>query len=147
MELTDTWPPRWKGPAFKHTQPLQVEVRKAKKVSAARRLAAAYADVDARDGKRCQVRGTRLLGDSADEWRQIDRHHLDEKSTAPERKFDPDNILTTSRAVHRLMQAHKLLAVDAKGEETTFVSKIAGFRWNERLVKKPPFRLPNGKAA
>lgn len=106
-------------------------------------LESCYADVDKRDGKRCQVTGVSLTAGAVDEKRRLERNHLKPRSTAPESRADADNVLTVSAFVHALMQASALIAVDAKGRKTMRVSKIAGFQWNRRMVPagKEPFRL------
>lgn len=111
-------------------------------------LEACYAEVDKRDGKRCQVTGVSLTAGAVDDKRRLERNHLKPRSTGPEVRHDADNVLTVSAKVHALMQASALLAVDAKGRKTTRVSKIAGFEWNRRQVAKgkEPFRL-KAKAA
>lgn len=109
----------------------------------------AYAEVDARDGKRCQVTGVALMAGSVSDKRRLERNHLKPRSTAPEERHDVDNILTVSAFAHALMQSSALYAVDAKGRKTTRVSKIAGFEWNRRIVKagKEPIRLSARAAA
>jgi hypothetical protein len=126
---------------FKHEQTPRVVSRHQRKVAKQAALDQAYAVVDARDGKVCQVRGTPLVAGHANEWKALERNHLGPRSTQPERRHDPDNILTVSRGTHRLMQAGCLLAIDAKGEETDRVSQIAGYRWT---IARPPFRLRKG---
>ena len=120
-------------------KPASVESR-TKKVSKATALKKAYAIVDARDGKKCQVTGRKLVADAEDESKRLTRDHLAPRSTAPERYTDPENLLSCSWKVHKELQASRLIPVDKSGNETTYVSKIAGYRWSER-VKTPPFKL------
>lgn len=117
--------------------------RHERRVSKDAALKKAYDAVDARDGKRCQVRGTRLFVGHVNEWKALERDHLGPRSTHPEDRAEPDNILTVSRGVHALLQAGALVPVDKKGRETIRVSKIAGYRWNRNLIEagKEPFRL------
>lgn len=141
MDLdTSTFPPRAKGSMFKSDlTPKAVETR-TKRVDKAAALRKAYAEVDKRDAKRCCVTGVRLIADHDDEAKRLTRDHLAPRSTAPERYSDPDNLLSCSWRVHRELQASRLIPVDKSGNETTYVSKIAGYRWSER-VKTPPFKL------
>lgn len=106
-------------------------------------LEKAYAAVDARDGRICQVTWKPLLAGHLNDRRALERNHLKPRSTAPAARHDPDNILTVSRFVHRLMQAAALYAVDERKRKTTSVRRIAGFEWNRRQVPagKEPFRL------
>lgn len=127
--------------AFPKGTPRVVE-RHTRKAAKAKALRDAYDLVDARDKKVCQVRGTPLVADHANEWKALERNHLGPRSTNPERRHDVDNILTVSRGTHRLMQSGALIPIDAKGEETDRVSQIAGYRWT---IEKPPFRLRKGK--
>lgn len=131
---------------FPKNRPAVLE-RHAKRVKADRELDQAYAVVDARDGKVCQVRGAHLSAGHANPWKRLERHHLDSRSTNPKRRADPDCILTVSGAVHDMFESASLFAVDSKGRETRNVSKIAGYRWNRRMVAagKEPFRLRNTK--
>jgi len=118
-------------------------LRRERKVAAADKLEKAYAIVDLRDKKRCRVTGRRLVAGHVDEWQDLTRDHLATRGAHPDRVDDPENILTVSRGVHGLLQASALIPVDAKGDETTYVSQIAGYRWNRRQVKagREPFRL------
>jgi len=106
-------------------------------------LQAAYDKVDLRDKHRCQITGTALSAGAVDSKRALTRNHLRTRGAAPEERHDPDNILTVSQFVHDLMQTAALYAVDAKGTKTTRVSKIAGYKWNRRMVQpgKEPIRL------
>lgn len=126
--------------------PIERKARRAKKADA---LQTAYASVDARDKKRCQVTGKALSVGGVDEWTRLERNHLGPRSTRPEDRANADNILTVSAAVHKLMQAWALIPVDAKGDRTERVSKIAGYRWNRAMVPvgKEPFRLKSRKVA
>ena len=121
--------------------PPAVLARHGKKVTADRELAKAYAAVDSRDGKVCRVRGTRLTAGHANEWKRLERHHLDGR--VGDKRADPDGILTVSGGVHALFESAALIAVDRTGAETRRVSQIAGYRWNRRMVPagKEPFRL------
>lgn len=122
-----------------------VLARHEKKTTKQAGLDAAYADVDKRDKKRCQVRGTPLTAGHVDEWRRLTRDHLGPRSTYPEDRANPDNILTASAGAHALLQSGALIPVDKKGQETRRVSQIAGYVWGPS-VKTPPFRLKAMKA-
>lgn len=118
-----------------------VLAKHAKRTAAKAALDAAYDAVDARDGRRCCVRGTYLVAGSLAPWKRLERHHLDGRVGA--KRSDPDTILTVSAAVHALFESASLIAVDAHGRETRSVLHIAGFEWNPRMVPagKAPFRL------
>jgi hypothetical protein len=118
-------------------------VRHEKRVSARLQLAEAYVEVDRRDKKRCRVTGKPLTPGAVDEWRRLERDHLAPRSTHPELVYDVDNILTVAAAVHGFLHCGALIPVDAKGEETTRVSLIAGYRWTRK--ERPPFRIVREK--
>ena len=135
-----TFPPRATGSMFKSDlKPVAVE-RRTKKVSKTSALRKAYEAVDKRDGRVCQITGRKLVADHDDEAKRLTRDHLAPRSTAPDRVTDLDNLLTCSWLAHKELQASRILPVDKDGHETTYVSKIAGYRWSER-VKNPPFKL------
>ena len=141
MDLDNTtFPPRAKASMFKHDMKPVVVERKERKADKATLLRKAYEEVDRRDKKKCVVTGRKLTADHADAWQRLTRDHLAPRSTAPERINDVDNIITVADALHVLLQRSQLIPVDKAGNETTSVSKIAGYRWSER-VKTPPFRL------
>lgn len=121
----------------------RVLVEHAKDVAADAAMLKAYKKVDDRDDKVCRVTGKTLVANHGNLKLALARHHLDEQSTAKDRKHDPDNILTVSEYVHKFMQAHALIPVDKRGNETTSVRRIWGYAWNRRLVapNKEPFRL------
>jgi len=141
--VPNTFPARARGSMFKQDMTPAPVVRKQKQATAEKALKEAYKAVDARDGRKCRVTGKRLTAGHVDAWQRLERDHLAPRSTATERRADVDNILTAAGAVHALLQAGALIPVDKAGEETTSVSKIAGYRWNRRQVAvgKEPFRL------
>ena len=110
-------------------------------------LRKAYEKVDKRDGKVCQVTGRPLTANHPDLKLALERHHLDERSGHKDRVADADNILTCSTFAHKYLQSGALLPVDKRGKDTTSVKKIAGYKWNPRLVKRPPFRVQKQVAA
>lgn len=118
-------------------------VRHSKKVIDEAKLKAAYDKVDLRDKLTCQISGAKLSPGSVNDKRRLERDHLATRGSHPERIYDVDNILTASAFCHSLLQSCSLIPVDKRGEETTHVSKIAGYVWNRRQVSpgKEPFKL------
>jgi len=114
-----------------------------KRRAAAAKLSAAYAVVDARDGKRCRVTGVPLVADHPDLKRRLARHHLAKRSTHPAERANPDVILTVSEYVHRLMEDSVLIPEGADGATVRAVSQIVRVAWNRRLLPKgaEPFRV------
>lgn len=131
---------------FSKGKPLSI-AKHEKGVALAADIVRAYAKVDARDGKVCQVTGKPLTANHGDLKLALARHHLANRSTAKDRRADADNILTVSEYVHKFMQSGALLPIDKRGKETTSVKRIAGFQWNPRMVKKAPFRVVKKAAA
>lgn len=128
-------------------QSLERETKRARKQTALDRC---YEAVDARDRHVCQVTGMPLVADASDPKRRLTRDHLGPRSTHPQDRHNPDNVITVSQRVHVLMQDSALYPIDKHGEETTRVSRIWGWRWRESFFpdgKRPPFRLPKDKVA
>lgn len=125
----------------KHTPSVLQDDAKRRRVQAA--LDRCYDAVDRRDGKVCRVTGIPLTHKHEDKARRLTRDHLGPRSTYPEDKFNPDNVLTVSWRVHEYLQSSSLIPVDKRGQETRRVSKIHRFEWNRRLVEagKEPFRI------
>lgn len=136
----------WSLFRFGKGKPLVVELDE-KRATDATALRKAYDAVDKRDGKVCQVTGRALVANHPNPKLALERDHLDARSTNKGRRADPNNILTVSKYVHGYLQSGALLPVDKRGEVTTSVKAIVGYRWNTRVVKKAPFRIPADKAA
>lgn len=128
-------------------QSLEQETKRSRKQSA---LDKCYEKVDARDGLVCQVTGVTLKADHPDPKLRLTRDHLGPRSTHPEERSNVDNVITVSDYVHGFLTASALYPIDKHGEETIRVSKIFGWRWNERMFtekRRPPFRLPKDRVA
>ena len=141
MDLTDTWPPRAKGSLWK--KPPDVVLKKARDKAEDREWRLLCQRVDARDKKRCQVRGTVLSAGAVDPWQALERHHLEARSRNRQRKFDIVNLWTVSRAIHQLIHAGALRVLDKAGEPATDVRQIRRLEWNRTILPegKEPFRL------
>ena len=95
-----------------HPQPkpdrLLIEERKAKKLTRAEREKAARAEARKRYGSRCAVPGCREPGEM---------HHIQPRSTAPQRRADPTNLRPVCHNHHTLIHRGKLTAwIDQDGE-------------------------------
>ncbi len=100
-------------------------------------LAAAYEEVNQRDGNRSRVTGIELQAQSNDDKFRREHNHLGERSTHPDKITDPANIFLCSTLEHKYLTSHDLLI------EGTDARKRLIFFWNPRTMKgKPlPFRL------
>ena len=84
------------------------EERQERKAEAERELQRCYAEVDARDQKRCRVSGIKLTAGAADPRQRLERHHMLPCSTNPAERANPANVITISAFVHQAVTAHKL---------------------------------------
>ena len=87
---------------------IRVEAQRDKRLSNEEKERACRAEVKRRYGVCCAVPGCREKGE---------QHHIEPRSTAPRRKYDPTNRRPICRAHHELIHRGKLDAyVDADGE-------------------------------
>lgn len=77
-------------------------------------LRACYAAVDARDGKVCRVSGLRLSVLADEPRKQLARHHMRPRSTAPSEATNPANVITVSKWIHD--QIHVKAALFLEGD-------------------------------
>lgn len=94
----------------------------------------AYDEVDARDNLVSVVSGRKLSKRGGPETK-IFRHHMARRSQAPGRVGDIENIISVSAVEAECLDLHKLIPVNANGEEVFNFSEIAGFAWNREYVK------------
>ena len=99
----NVFPLRARGPIPKGAP--DVVARAARKAAKQLSLDEAYAAVDKRDGMRDRVTGHRLVLGGVDERARCERHHILPRSTHPELRHEPDNIIQVSALVHRLIEA------------------------------------------
>lgn len=92
--------------------------------------------VDARDKRVCQVTGKSLSAGAVDPWIALERHHIQPRSRAKLRKFDANNVLTVSRAVHQLIHGAALLLLNARGYPADDVRSFNHVGWNRNIVCK-----------
>lgn len=117
------------------------QIRALAKVEKARtaqaQLDACYAAVDKRDGLIDRVTGKRVVPGSPDPKLTRTRHHLDERSTAPHKKYDPSNVIVCSAQTHQFLQSHALEVEGTDANQRLF------FRWNRNMVKpgREPFKI------
>lgn len=132
-----TWPPRWSGPQWKTALVPRVVSKQVKRQDEAKAEREAYKAVDARDKKTCRATGRPLMAGAVDPRMRLERHHLQKRSTAKDKRFDPTNICTLAADVHQLVEAGVLLI------EGTNADKRLVFHWNPERVKKgaEPFTL------
>lgn len=126
----------WKG------VPASVE-REERKDAYQKELEAAYAQVNLKDRYRCWVTGSLLVKASADPWRVLTHHHLEERSANKQRRTDPSNIITLSLAVHRLVTRHALQLLTERGEKALTRRDLKWADWNRTIVPegREPFIL------
>lgn len=97
----------------------------------------------------CFITGKRLQTSNAlDEWTFRDRAHIEARSQSKKRAALPANVLSVSRGVHRLIDAHALLLFNKRGQRARSVRTIDHVAWNRRLVAKneEPIRIRKGLA-
>lgn len=97
-------------------------------------LDAAYAEVDLRDGPYCRVTGRYTQSGHVDPRVRREHHHLDARSTAPDRIADPRNIVVVCVEAHRLFKAGWLVS---EGEDAT---QPVRFHWTA-MAKEKPFEI------
>lgn len=104
--------------------------------------------VDARDQRRCQVTDACLSARAVDPWLALERHHLEPRSKAKLRRFNPHNVWTISAAVHQLIGAGALRVLNKHGRRATSVETIDYLEWNRRMVARgeEPCRIRKGLA-
>ena len=110
----------------------RVAARHQRRKQASEALDAAYADVDVRDGGFCWVTGRYTQSGAPDARVRREHHHLQPRSTAPELRESPHNIITTCA------EAHALITNGWIGVECTDARKAIRFHW--RADVKPSMR-------
>ncbi len=130
----------WTAPQPKSDMvPLDIQ-RRTRKQDRQDALEAAYAIVDKRDGLRCWITGTLLQRSGVGAAGLLTRHHLDERSTSPERRADPDNIISVSLLAHRLITCGWIIV------EGTDARRRVGFHWREGITPRMrPFVIKSRK--
>lgn len=133
------------GLQFPKTPP-GVLMRRAKARAQATEWSRVCRQVDARDGRRCQVTGVPLSASSADPWRALERHHLEPRSRSRRRALQATNVLTVARAVHQLIHAGALALLTTRGAPCLDVRTLSAVRWNRQIVAKgqEPCRVLRG---
>lgn len=118
-----------------------VLVRKDKKRTEARKWRKASKAVDKRDevdeAPICFITGKRLQAiNQLDEWTFRDRAHLEARSLAKSRRFKAVNVISCSRAVHRLIDSSALFLFNKRGQPARSIRTIDHVAWNRRMVPK-----------
>lgn len=115
--------------AFPKGAPLKVgrAIRKAKRQGAMQK---AYRLVDVRDGSKCWVTRLLLSPGATDPRARREHHHLQPRSTHPERIADPTNIITVSGLAHTLIEAGMIVV------EGTTTEKPIRFHWRADVTKE-----------
>lgn len=97
----------------------------------------------------CFVTGKRLqVVNPLDEWTFRDRAHLEARSQSKARRYDDTNVISCSRAIHKLIDAGALLLLNKRGLSAKTVRMIDHVAWNRRWVAKgdEPCRFRRGLA-
>lgn len=97
-------------------------------------LAAAYAEADLRDGPYCRVTGRYTQPWHVNPQVRREHHHLQSRSSAPERVTDSTNIVVCCA------EAHKYFKVGWLVSEGTDARGVVRFQWTE-LATSRPFRI------
>ena len=121
----------WTGP---NPKPLPAAItRRRKRLAHDRKLAAAYAEVDLRDGGIYWVTG-RYTRSSPDPRFRRDHHHLRGRRVRPEYIYKPERIITTCAEAHRLITGGY---IDVEGDDAR---RPLFFHWNATMPKgEEPF--------
>lgn len=129
----------------------KVLVRKAKQRKEAKAWRQTKKAVDARDAVDespvCFVTGKRLQNvNGLDEWTYRDRAHLEGRAQSKARRFTPANVISTSRAVHKLFDNAVFFLLNKRGQPAKSIGSIDHFAWNRRWVAKgeEPFKVRKG---
>ena len=146
MPDTEGFPRRFTEPAFKHDMKPRVVEQTAKERADDRAWEKCKVAVDERDKSICQITGAFLKAGAVDGWQALERNHLDPRSLAKKRRFDPDNVLTMARSVHQLWHAGALRILNKRGQPAKRVSEIDHVAWNRNVVAKgeEPCRIRKG---
>lgn len=88
-------------------------------------LAAAYAEVDLRDGSICWVTGRYAQAGAVDRRVRREHHHLRGRNVKPEWVTDPDRIITVVKEAHDLITSGHIVV---EGDDAT---KPIRFHWRE----------------
>lgn len=104
--------------------------------------------VDARDKRRCFVTGVLLTAGAVDAWTALERHHIQPRSLAESRRFNHQNIVTVSRAIHQLLHAGALKLIDRRGHSAKTFEAIDSVQWNRLMVVRgeEPCKVRRGLA-
>jgi hypothetical protein len=116
-------------------RPPRVLATQQKQTEHDRKLAAAYAIVDARENNICQLSGAQLSPTSSDPKRRREHHHLKGRNVKPEWIYEPRRIALVSAHVHSLITSGAILIA---GTDATKPLKAS---WNRQIVKRLPMRL------
>jgi len=110
--------------------------RRQRRADDARELAAAYAEVDARDASICWVTGVRL-GNSPDARYRREHHHLKGRRVRPEWVTVAKRIITVSAEAHDLITGG---FIEVEGDDAT---RPIFFHWREDMMRGrvKPFRI------
>lgn len=109
--------------------------RRKRRAAKDEKLEDAYAEVDARDGGFCVVTGWYTQPGAIDHRARREHHHIQPRSTYPERITDPTNIITTCALAHWLIENGRIVV------EGITTRKPLRFHWHkdvpqdERVIK------------
>jgi hypothetical protein len=126
------------GAFFKDRSVTPRVIEKARKSSEHdRKLAKAYAEVDAREDNVCQVSGVKLSPAARDTKRLREHHHIKGRNVKPEWVYESRRIVLCSKFVHDLFTGKALLL------DSTDATQPLKLRWNRAFIKpgKEPIRL------
>ena len=125
-----------------------VLLKKAKHKAERNEWARVCGRVDERDKKRCFVTGARLSGGAVDPWLALERHHIRPRSVDKGRRFNANNVVTVSRAVHQLLHAGVLRLLDKRGQLADRFDAIDALQWDRSRVSRgdEPCRVRRGLA-
>lgn len=117
----------------------RMEAREQRKRQAAKAWDACCEAVDKRDRRVCRVSGLQLEAWHPNPRKQLARHHMRPKSTAPGEKYNPANVITVSQWVHDQIHKKAKLHLEGDANLTNAEGKFCGvtisqnteFGWRE----------------
>lgn len=119
----------------------RVSTRHQKRKQAKDALEAAYSEVDLRDGGYCQVTGRYTQSGAPDARVRREHHHLKPRSTAPEAKENPSNIVTVCAEAHQLITNGWIVV------EGTDARRAVRFHWRSDIkASQKPFQIKSRRS-
>lgn len=109
--------------------------RRQRRAEKDKKLEEAYAEVDLRDGGFCHVTGWYTQPGAIDHRARREHHHIQSRSTYPERIYDVTNIITTCALAHWLIENGKIVVEGVSTLQPVRFHWAAHVPQSERVIK------------